>query len=313
MSEWFKPDDRWRMFGGVKTRKEFLDRYVIESRFHNDVPEEVIESYKTAQYVMAHAYYHWPMYDEAYKKLLGIFEMSIKMRAVELGIDIKKSEGKPKDLGPLINQMFKPSMRPELNRWSERIRFLRNSFFHPTTHSYGGGLLANGAIIDLINLVNMVFHQQDIFRLAENQTHSLKVKLNTFTKKGCLNLKEEGKTEGFFIHSFKLIETVELDKRRQWLIAYKYIEQKVANLPIGYSFISLSEMSISEDTIFCVRKDGTKFIIGFAVLPFELMMVDVVKKQIEALDNDSKTSMKVRDHYDLQKGLSLHRYNNYWV
>jgi len=32
--------------------------------FHAQVPDDIQESYKTVEYLMAHAWYHWPMFDE---------------------------------------------------------------------------------------------------------------------------------------------------------------------------------------------------------------------------------------------------------
>ena len=63
---------------------------VVKGLFHPSVPKDVIDAYEVAEYMMAHAYYHWPLYDESFTKLLLITEMAIKIRCVHFGIPVEE-------------------------------------------------------------------------------------------------------------------------------------------------------------------------------------------------------------------------------
>ena len=108
MKNYFQPHTLWKVFG-AKNRKEYLEKYVIEGRFHSAVPQDVVEAYITAEYIMAHAYYHWAMYDEAPNKIYRIFEMAVKLLAKEkeipLTITTRRGKVKDKKLYDLIEEV----------------------------------------------------------------------------------------------------------------------------------------------------------------------------------------------------------------
>jgi hypothetical protein len=54
MEKWYEADERWSIFG-VKNRAEYVQHYVLEGRFHDDVPEDLVKAYQTAEHLMAHA------------------------------------------------------------------------------------------------------------------------------------------------------------------------------------------------------------------------------------------------------------------
>ncbi|MEQ1747395.1 MAG: hypothetical protein ABMA02_18335, partial [Saprospiraceae bacterium] len=73
------PDFIWEAFGAPDF-ESYTHVFVVEGRFHKDVPEAVRESYTVAEHIMAHAYYHYPMYEEGLVKLLRTLEMGVRMR-----------------------------------------------------------------------------------------------------------------------------------------------------------------------------------------------------------------------------------------
>src|SRR4051812_32380391 len=101
-----KPDSIWEIFGGA-TFPEYCEKYVTKGEFHPNVPEDIVNSYKVVEYIMAHSYYHYPMYDEAITKILLVFEMAIKQRCSQLGIELKTDKNKYHNLQYLINQLCK--------------------------------------------------------------------------------------------------------------------------------------------------------------------------------------------------------------
>jgi hypothetical protein len=79
MKSFYTPDTRWDFYQ-ISDEEEFAEKLVIEGVFHQEVPEDVIEAYETTEYLMAHLYYYWPMYDEAFNKVLFTIEMGIKLK-----------------------------------------------------------------------------------------------------------------------------------------------------------------------------------------------------------------------------------------
>lgn len=155
----YQPDNTWSVYR-IKNQDDFVKRFVIKGLFHKAVHEDVLKSYETVEYLMAHAYYHWPMYDEAYKKLLSIFEMAVKLRCKELDIELefvtRSGKKKNKILANLINDLISYGYPDELKLSLDWVRELRNMWAHPERHSFGGGF-AKGPIIPIINIINSIF------------------------------------------------------------------------------------------------------------------------------------------------------------
>lgn len=126
----------------LKNKKEYVDKFVIKSRFNSNVNDDIIKGYRTAQYLMAHAYFHYPMYDEAVLKILGIFEMSIKLRSKELGnsVEVVSNNGKrkSKNLGVLINELNRYEYPKTFIEKLHYIREMRNSQVHQDRYGFGG-------------------------------------------------------------------------------------------------------------------------------------------------------------------------------
>ncbi len=68
---WYVADPLWEIFG-VQNKEGYIKDNVITVHFHAHVTAYVVKTYKTAEYLMAHAYFHWPLFDEALKTILSI-------------------------------------------------------------------------------------------------------------------------------------------------------------------------------------------------------------------------------------------------
>ena len=77
--EYHKPDDTWAALG-YNDYDYYVNKCVIKGLFHPVVPKDIVDSYKVAEYMMAFAYYHYPMYDEAAAKIMLIIEYTISRR-----------------------------------------------------------------------------------------------------------------------------------------------------------------------------------------------------------------------------------------
>jgi hypothetical protein len=160
MSEasYFDPDPLMHYYQ-IHSGDEFVKSYLIKGDFGPKVPEDIIKSYKTVEYLMAHSYYHWPMYDEAFWKVLGIYEMAIQFRCKELGIELKNSKGWRKSLDVLQKELIEILRLEEFQYSFDRIRVLRNDLAHPEMHSFGGGLY-KPHIEFIVGFIKMIFEKE---------------------------------------------------------------------------------------------------------------------------------------------------------
>jgi len=151
---YYQPDTRWPFFG-APTREEFEARYVFPPRFHAGVPEDVVKSYTTASHLMAAAWYHYPIYDEALSKLLLLLEMAIKLRCQQLGLPA----GPNRTLQRLITTLEEAEPAKDLGWWLQVLRQLRNGVAHPERHSFGGAMF-RPAMLRMVNTLNQLFEEE---------------------------------------------------------------------------------------------------------------------------------------------------------
>ena len=164
MEAWYEPDKTSAFVGNFESKEAFAEKQVVRGHFHASVPEDIVKSYKTVEYLMAHAWYHWPMFDEALRKLLGMVEMAVKQRSEALEIDLayeytdkggKQKIGK-KNFYRLIEDLSGKEPKKELKNWLHDVRWLRNFFSHPEGDTLMGGMVI-GKIKNIVNLVNLIF------------------------------------------------------------------------------------------------------------------------------------------------------------
>jgi hypothetical protein len=175
MQDWYTADTTWSLFSTTQTREDYVQHMVIPGRFHAQVPPDVTASYVTVEYLMAHAWYHYPMYDEALKKLLGIFEMAIKLRCDQLGISITyavtndsgKTIHRSKTLANLLKEYEQKEPAKQLKGWLNHTRELRNIFSHPRQHSFAGGTFRQHIIVG-VNLLNLIFEDPSVATTAQH-------------------------------------------------------------------------------------------------------------------------------------------------
>lgn len=159
-SNYFDPDPLMHYYQ-IASEEEFVKAYLIKGDFGPNVPEDIIKSYKTAEFLMAHSYYYWPMYDEAFRKVLGIYEMAVKIRCKELGIELfkrgrsgKRDQAKP--LGTLNDQLIKRLNLESFRYTFDRALEYRNEKAHPEKHAFGGTLYKMH-IEMIVKFINLIF------------------------------------------------------------------------------------------------------------------------------------------------------------
>ena len=170
MHDWYQPDNIWKAVG-ILDRDTFVQRCVFASRFHPKVPEDITRAYGTASHLMAQAWYHYPLYDEAISKLLFTMKIAVKQRCQQVGVALTTSNaaGRTRSirLQVLIDQLLaiEPHKGQFLGQWLHYVRELRNGFAHPDHYSYGGISLRHH-ILPLLNLLNFLFLDEALMREA---------------------------------------------------------------------------------------------------------------------------------------------------
>lgn len=162
--DWYSPDPRWPLIG-FATREAYAARMVVTADFHAGVPVDVVEAYNTAAHLMALAWYHYPLYDEAIRKLTSMVEMGVKLRCQELGIATTSGAAtpRPRPLAELIDVLCRAPEAAALKVQLHRARALRNSQAHPEHHSFGG-IAMSVAVVPLVQLLNDLFAYQPVGR-----------------------------------------------------------------------------------------------------------------------------------------------------
>lgn len=166
---WYQPDERWEIWG-IKNQEEYVEKYVVLGKFHNNVPRDVVEAFETVTYLMAHAYFYYPIYDEAMSKALLIMEMAIKIKAEELQINLKEPPTKKgivydKKLYRIIEEVcshdYLKFLEPEFNRSKK----MRNTKMHPKEHTIMGAMgFTQGNAMLFVNVINKFFMPENELR-----------------------------------------------------------------------------------------------------------------------------------------------------
>lgn len=166
MTDYYEMDDRWKDYE-ITSREEYVSNVVIKGVFHSDVPEDVIKEFETVEYLMAHAWYFWSFWDEAFAKCLFILEMAVKIRAKQLGIEIERStkagNKRVMRLAELIDEMYDAPHYDMLKANLHRARKLRNTIAHPTEHGIMGPAGLNRNIRHFIINLNRLFKEERWF------------------------------------------------------------------------------------------------------------------------------------------------------
>lgn len=61
-----------------KRYEEFIQHYVFKRRFYSLVPDDIVKDHEIGDYTLGYSYFHFPMFDEAIRKLLRMYEMVLK-------------------------------------------------------------------------------------------------------------------------------------------------------------------------------------------------------------------------------------------
>jgi hypothetical protein len=203
--EFHEPDSRWYLYN-CKSFEQYLEKFLVRGNFHKGVPKDIVDAFKTVENLIAHAYYYYPMYDEALSKVLRTIEMAVRIKCKELDIktESKKKNGQstPIPLGQLIMTIAKAEPEKELDHSLDSFRYLRNSHMHPERNSYMGGLIIP-TIIRSVNSLNELFAPTTFFTNRTSLLNSHKFLIDSW----CNKVLEIQMTDYYFIaHNIEILD-----------------------------------------------------------------------------------------------------------
>lgn len=187
--EYHIPDDRWETFG-LPDYESYLKSVLVKGLFCSKVPKDIIEAFTVCEYMMAHAYYHYPLYDEAMSKVLRTIEMAVKFRCKDLNIplEVTHASGKaPKKrvLKLLMDEVSKAEPLKDLEWRFTVTRNLRNSLMHPDRHSYSGAM-SRDFIKGAVTVLNTLFLPESMFKTIKERVVQKNSELSAFKNGLCI-------------------------------------------------------------------------------------------------------------------------------
>jgi hypothetical protein len=269
-----EPDKLWQIFVGINTFEDYQNRFVVKGNFRSVVHNDVRKEYETTEYLMTHAWYHYPMYDEALKKLLGIWEMAIKLRCTQLGISLKRTTKKGKVVKLVVDDLIKSLCEKEpakkLEDTLQSVREIRNIFAHPERSTLYGATIRH-KLVGLVNLLNAMFVDEKEVEDAR-AAHKLLLDETKHFEDGLLLLTRGG--ERYLIASAQPVQVRAIGTRQ---VSYWHFKPVLTN-----TFATLSAGSYPD--------------------PLTTVLVDVKvgKTSIKAVDfiSDCEVSIETNNHPD---------------
>jgi hypothetical protein len=185
---YYKSDSFWEVYN-INSKEEFYKKINLTPKFHLGVPEDIVNEFKTVQYLIVLSYHHAGFLDEAVTKALVAIEIAIKLKAKELQISLeyqtkKKSKPRSKELFKLINEVLTKTDLLFLKPDFDRARSIRNSRVHKESHTFMGivGYPINNIKL-LINLINQIFQEQNEIKNINNKNKLISEFLENYKEK----------------------------------------------------------------------------------------------------------------------------------
>lgn len=303
MESYYEPDDRWEIYG-ITTKEQFEQQFVVKGFFHEGVPMDVKDAFTTVEYLQAHAYYFWPMYDEAFNKALRLLEMAIKQKAKLLKIPLNN-----KSFDKLINEICKESYNERLKNALHRARKIRNNQVHAETNSYSGAMAGKGNNIEFfVTILNELFRDDSWMISQYEQQQAIQEQIRTF-ENSLLIL--ENNSPGilisgilgfrYFNESLFLVCNPVLKNTKQALEEYKY------STPIA---IELSKIQFQENILSGISTDGNAIKIYITNKAENLIQLNKHKEEISSVSQTNREIYKSYMNNEASWSLMKLEYNH---
>jgi hypothetical protein len=167
ISKYHQPDSTWNIWK-VNNHDEFIEKFMVKGKFHQKVPDEIIKEYEIVERLICYSFYHYPLIDEAFAKLIRIFEAAVKLRLKQFGIEDNVHYG---SLNDKLKKLA-PYTTSEIFLKLNSVRVIRNILAHPETNQLFG-IAIHKAFISIINLLNILFLDKSILELNDSSYDQL--------------------------------------------------------------------------------------------------------------------------------------------
>jgi hypothetical protein len=171
------PAPIWSQVYQLATHEEFMSKFFVKGKFHNNVPDDILNDSLTVERLIEFSYYHYPFLDEAYSKSLRIFEAAIKLRLEYFGYKIKGYEPLSK-----LMKMLAPHTSEVFFTWWNGTREMRNE----VVHNKSGTLLGITVLSKLrlmVNVINSIFLDKEFFDSVDLEFKKLSEQIKIFLGK----------------------------------------------------------------------------------------------------------------------------------
>jgi len=311
-----EPDNRWPVFG-CKDYDTYLEKHLIKGAFHSAVPEDIKKSYETAEYTMAHAWYHYPLYDEALNKLLRIFEMAVKQKCELLSISTKNKKKDGTEVRRTLNELIKDVCIREPGKkqsvFLNHLRDLRNISMHPDRHTFLGNVYYNKIQLT-VNILNILFAPESFILRLYSANENFRNKLNPFLRKALVFAKGD---KVILVHGLNFID-VFLDKQEEVILIYlepvcvlKQEEREKKAMPELIP-VEIKNPVITTDKIKGIdTKSGLNIILAPADHPRDIAAADEFRSYVEGLKEGTISTYITAKMHEVGKAVQKFHYDYY--
>ncbi len=288
--EYHIPDARWGIFG-MGDFESYSEKLVVKGFFHPAVPKDVVEAFEVAEYMMAHAYYHYKLYDEAFTKLLLIIEMAIKLRCANFNIPIvvirKNGTNKDIPLEQLIIQVCKAEPLKNIEVELQWLRKGRNNKMHPKNHTFSGSIANFEKIKHGIVLLNKLFITEQSIHASVLKTLEKNKQLIQF-KQG-LYVLEIGDLR-YLIESLNIEDALFVNNEWLYFMVAAPISNNIAEQVRGHNYAPPHTFIVKDITF-----EGNS-----------LKIADVTtEKQISIITTDDPANVEIYKNFVIEKNEAL--------
>lgn len=160
VKNYFQPDARWISVFKINNIEEYQAQFGIKVNFNSNVPKDLQKGGDVVKALMVYAYYNYDILDEVVRKLFGLFELSIKLKTIELGGELEKvnSNGKKRAivLDTLIKRFKDEKDLESLVSALDDLRKSRNYYSNPKPHDMEGPIVL-GYVEKVVKVINDMF------------------------------------------------------------------------------------------------------------------------------------------------------------
>jgi hypothetical protein len=287
------PDERWKFFG-FESLNQFCSANLVVGRFHPSVPKDIVEAYTVCEYIMTYSYYHYPLYYEAFSKVLRTIEMAVKIRCKQKDIPLKKARSKDqvlidRRLSDLMKELTNLENQKNLADPLARTRNIRNIIMHPESHSYTGAMTMNNMKY-CVGILNKIFIPESIFAMFHAELEVVQQKTSSF-QDALLILHHDNLR--YLITGVEVKDAILVNNQWLYLLAaVPVMLNPEINLP-NHSYIKpltfhVTDIEVVAGILTCSEADRKKIKINANDNPENETHYKIFKKVLSSLTEDDK-------------------------